>query len=126
MLYFVEIFLIPCRSEISFLESYFQNPSREMEHETLIITPPPSGRLIAPIWTQWALSPRFTKDIGSYADNSKQHEKDGPLEGSKINEFAPASTEPDTPISKGSPCLSENYAHLCTYLSYRTKTSQLP
>jgi len=92
-----------------------------MEHEAL--TPPPSGRLIAPVWTQWPLSPRITKDPSSYSDNSKQDEKGGPVGGSKINELASVSTKPDDPISKGSSCSSENYELICTYPSHRTETS---
>jgi hypothetical protein len=62
------------------------------------LTPPPSGRLIAPVWTQWPLSPRLAKNAGSYPDVSKRYEKN---EGSKIKEPAPASTKLNDETSKG-------------------------
>lgn len=66
------------------------------------LTPPPSGRLVPRIWTQWPLSPRLIKNFGPEAGPSDLQQKDDSTTESKVPELAPPTTEPDDEEAKGS------------------------
>lgn len=61
------------------------------------LTPPPSGRLVPKIWTQWPLSPRLIKNFGSEAGPSKPIDS---VVGDNVTEPAEAA-EPEDEESKG-------------------------
>jgi hypothetical protein len=87
-----------------------------MEH----LTPPPSGRLVPKIWTQWPLSPRLIKNFGPVRHSNPQ-EKNISVEGSQISESVPATTEPDDEKAKGGPRSCDQCNLMYTYLGTERK-----
>jgi hypothetical protein len=65
------------------------------------LTPPPSGRIVPKIWTQWPLSPRLVKTFGPEAGPSDRIDS---VAGDKVIEPARTAPEPEDEESKGNPC----------------------
>jgi hypothetical protein len=81
------------------------------------LTPPPSGRLVPKIWTQWPLSPRLFKTFGPQERHSDRIDS---VAGDKITEPAPPAAEPEDGESKGNRCSCSPCRFLHTYFGYRT------
>lgn len=86
------------------------------------LTPPPSGRLVPKIWTQWPLSPRLIKSFGPEAGPSNPQENNDSNGENKVGESVPAETEPlDDEKAKGNPCSCYQCNLMYTYFGYRTE-----
>ncbi len=79
------------------------------------LTPPPSGRLVPKIWTQWPLSPRLVK---SFVPEAGLSDRIDSVAGDKVAEPAPSAAEDEQ--SKGTHCLCSQCRVLLTYFGCRT------